>query len=119
MIQATLDGLPQTPASTFLLIFPGGPTPPGLLLSPATCGNHFGAAVFYPWSGGSSAGGFFNEQVVKTTTGADCPAAAAARTFAAPSSAVPDDAKLTAPASKSVPKRLRPLLRQLKVRLGG
>ncbi len=119
VIQTTLTDLPQTPASTFMLIFPGGPTPPSLLISPPTCGNHFGAAVFNPWSGQSSAGAFFNQKVVKTTTGADCPAAAAARTFAAPSSAVPNDAKLTAPASKSVPKRLRPLLRQLKVKLGG
>lgn len=56
VIKASLQDLPQTPVTTFLLAFPG---PTTLLQAPSTCVVHAGAAVFAPWSGTPPVGAFF------------------------------------------------------------
>jgi hypothetical protein len=111
VIQSTLDNLPQTPVSLFALVFPGLPRPT-LLISPATCGNHFGTAGFFPFAQ-TPVGAFFNQVVDRTATGAPCPTAAAAQTFASPSPSDTNSAEMTAPATSDLPKRVSRALRSL------
>ncbi len=114
-VGTTLDNLPQTPVNLFLFVFPGLPQPT-LLTAPATCGDHYGAAVFTPFAQ-TQTGAFFDEKVTETATGAPCPSAAAAQSQTLAASATNSalkSAQTTAPSTSSVPKRLRPLVRSLR-----
>lgn len=104
VIKASLQDLPQTPVTTFLLAFPG---PTTLLQAPSTCVVHAGAAVFAPWSGTPPVGAFFTQRVTTAAAGAPCPATAAARAASTLRAPRLGRARMTARVTHKVPKRLR------------